>query len=374
MKVLSLNCGSSSIRWGLFEASEEREISAGKVEEVHDPTVAWQLARNTLEEISTGRPPDAIGHRVVHGGERFTDAVRIDDVVIREIEAQVHLAPSHNPRCLLGIQEAQQIFPDVPHVAVFDTAFHQTMSPEAYLYALPFELFERDRIRRYGFHGTSHRFAAESAARLLGMPSIEFTGITCHLGNGCSIAAVRHGRSIDTSMGMTPLEGLMMGTRSGDVDPAIVLELAARPGLGPDGVAAMLNRDSGLLGVSGVSSDLRQVERAAAEGNERAGIALDLFAHRVRRGIGSALGVLGHADAVVLTGGIGEYAVAMRERILGGLSGLGMQLDAEANGECFGREGRISTSDSPVSLFVIPAREEWLIARETAETLSRLER
>jgi acetate kinase len=374
VKVLSLNCGSSSIRWGLFEASEEREISAGKVEEVHDPTVAWQLARNTLEEISTGRPPDAIGHRVVHGGERFTDAVRIDDVVIREIEAQVHLAPSHNPRCLLGIQEAQQIFPDVPHVAVFDTAFHQTMSPAAYLYALPFELFERDRIRRYGFHGTSHRFAAESAARLLGMPSIEFTGITCHLGNGCSIAAVRHGRSIDTSMGMTPLEGLMMGTRSGDVDPAIVLELAARPGLGPDGVAAMLNRDSGLLGVSGVSSDLRQVERAAAEGNERAGIALDLFAHRVRRGIGSALGVLGHADAVVLTGGIGEYAVAMRERILGGLSGLGMQLDAEANGECFGREGRISTSDSPVSLFVIPAREEWLIARETAETLSRLER
>jgi acetate kinase len=374
VKVLSLNCGSSSIRWGLFEVSGEREISAGKVEEVHDPTVAWQLARNALEEISTGGPPDAIGHRVVHGGERFTDAERIDDAVIREIEAQIPLAPSHNPRCLLGIKEAQQIFPDVPHVAVFDTAFHQTMSREAYLYALPFELFERDRIRRYGFHGTSHRFAAESAARLLGMPSNAFTGITCHLGNGCSIAAVEHGRSIDTSMGMTPLEGLMMGTRSGDVDPAIVLELVARPELGPDGVAAMLNRDSGLLGVSGVSSDLRQVERAAAEGNERAGIAIDLFAHRVRRGIGSALGVLGRADAVVFTGGIGEYAVAMRERILGGLSGLGMQLDAEANDECFGREGCISTSDSTVSLFVIPAREEWLIARETAETLSRPKR
>lgn len=370
MKVLSLNCGSSSIRWSLYEVAEERELAAGKVEEAHDPNLAWQLTRRALDGLSRAVAPDAVGHRVVHGGEHFTEAVRIDDEVIRAIEAQVPLAPAHNPRCLQGIREAQRIFPDVPHVAVFDTAFHQTMPPEAYLYALPFELFERDRIRRYGFHGTSHRFAAERAAGLLELPISALTCITCHLGNGCSIAAVKQGRSVDTSMGMTPLEGLMMGTRSGDVDPAVVLELAARPEFGPEGVATMLNRDSGLLGVSGVSSDLRQVEIAATGGSERAQLALDLFAHRVRRGIGSALGVLGGADAVIFTGGIGEHGAVMRERIAGGLSGLGMKLDPEANGACLGREGCISTSDSPVALFVIPAQEEWLIARETDAALS----
>ena len=371
MKVLSLNCGSSSLRWGLFEVSEERELAAGKFEEIHDPTAAWLRAREALDELSAEQRPDAVGHRVVHGGERFTSAVKIDEVVVSAIEAQIPLAPAHNPSCLLGIREAQRIFPDIPHIAVFDTAFHQSMPPEAYLYALPYGLFEHDRIRRYGFHGTSHRFAAERAAQLLDMPRTAFTGITCHLGNGCSIAAVKDGRSVDTSMGMTPLEGLMMGTRSGDVDPAVVLELAARPNSGPEAVAAMLNRESGLLGVSGVSSDLRQVEAAASEGNERAQLAIDLFAHRVRRGIGAALAVLGGADAVVFTGGIGEYGVAMRHRILAGLSGLGMKLDGRANRECLGRDGRISISNSPISLFVVSAREEWLIARETAATLSR---
>lgn len=370
MKVLSLNCGSSSLRWGLYEVAEERALAQGKLDEAHDLERAWQQARRALDGLSGDLAPDAVGHRVVHGGERFTDAVRIDDEVIRAIEKQVPLAPAHNPRCLVGIREAQKIFPKLPHVAVFDTAFHQTMPPEAYLYALPFELYERDRIRRYGFHGTSHRFAAERAAQLLGMPIRASSCISCHLGNGCSIAAVKQGRSIDTSMGMTPLEGLMMGTRSGDIDPAVVLELAARPEFGPEGVAAMLNRDSGLLGVSGVSSDLRQVEIAAAEGNDRARLALDLFAYRVRRGIGSALGVLGGTDAVVFTGGIGEHGASMRERIVGGLSGLGMKLDTEANRECVGREGCISTSDSSVALFVIPAQEEWLIALETDAILS----
>ena len=371
MKVLALNCGSSTIRWALYEVAEERELAAEKVEEARDPALAWQLTRRALEGVSCHMAPDAVGHRVVHGGDRFTDAVRIDDEVLRTIETQVRFAPVHNPRCLLGIREAQRIFPDLPHVAVFDTAFHQTMPPEAYLYALPYEFFERDRIRRYGFHGTSHRYAAERAASLLGVAVTELTCITCHLGNGCSIAAVKHGRSVDTSMGMTPLEGLMMGTRSGDVDPAVVLELAARPQWGPERVITMLNRDSGLLSVSGVSSDLRQVEIAATEGSERAQLALDLFAHRVRRGIGSALGVLGGADALVFMGGIGEHGAAMRARIMGGLSGLGMKLDAEANAECLGREGRISTSDSAVASWVIPAREEWLIARETDSTLSR---
>jgi len=366
VRVLSLNCGSSSLRWGLFDVPGERELAAGAFEEVHDPTGAWPQARESLRPLE----PEAVGHRVVHGGERFTASALIDDGVIRAIEEQVPLAPAHNPRCLLGISEAQRIFPDVPHVAVFDTAFHQSMPPEAYLYAVPYALYERDRIRRYGFHGISHRYAAERAAVLLEKPADAFTGITCHLGNGCSIAAVERGRSVDTSMGMTPLEGLMMGTRSGDVDPAVVLDLAARPDLGPEGVKAMLNDESGLLGVSGVSSDLRKVENAAAAGNERARLALELFAHRVRRGIGSALAVLGGADAVAFTGGIGERGVAMRERISQRLSGLGLELDGDTNRACVGREGRISTSDSPIALFVIPAREEWLIARETAATLS----
>jgi acetate kinase len=366
VKVLSLNGGSSSLRWGLFETSDDRELASGSVEEVHDPNEAWTRARPALESLS----PDAVGHRVVHGGEHFTNAARIDDGVIREIEAVSPLAPVHNPRCLLGIREAQRTFPNVPHVAVFDTAFHQTMPPAAYHYALPYSLYEKDRIRRYGFHGSSHRYAAECAARLLGEAPEKFTGVTVHLGGGCSIAAIEAGRSIDTSMGMTPLEGLMMGTRSGDLDPAIVLDLAARPALGAERVKRILNEESGLLGVSGVSSDLRQVESAAAEGNERARLALDMFAHRVRRGIGSALAVLGGSQAVVFTGGIGEHGAIMRERILGRLRGIGLDLDREANREFVGREGTISTSNSPVALFVVPAREEWLIARETAAALS----
>ena len=366
MRVLSINSGSSSLRWALFELPEERPLESGVFQGVHDPAAAW----NDAHEALSGLRAEAVGHRVVHGGSHFIRATRIDEEVLRAIEAQVPLAPAHNPRCLLGIQEARKIFPDVPHVAVFDTAFHQTLAPEAYLYALPWELFERDGIRRFGFHGTSHRFVSERVAHRLGKSAEAFTGITCHLGNGCSIAAVKNGRSIDTSMGMTPLEGLMMGTRSGDVDPGIVLELLARPGSGPERVARLLNDESGLLGVSGVSGDLREVEAAAAEGVERAKIALDLFAHRVRRGIGAALGVLGRADAVVLTGGIGEHAVAMRERILGGLSGLGMEFDAQANERCHGREGRISVPDSPIALWVIPAQEEWLIARETESCLS----
>jgi acetate kinase len=350
--------------------AEERTLATGKVEETHDLASAWPRVRKALLEFTGDLVPDAVGHRVVHGGERFTDAVRIDSEVLLAIEAQVPLAPEHNPRCLVGIREAQEIFPDIPHVAVFDTAFHQTMAPEAFLYALPYELYERDRIRRFGFHGTSHRYAAERAAFLLDTPMTNLTCIVCHLGNGCSIAAIKNGRSFDTSMGMTPLEGLMMGTRSGDVDPAVVLDLASRPDLGLEGAAILLNRDSGLLGVSGVSSDLRMVEAAAANDDQRAQRALDLFAHRVRRGLGAALGVLGGTDAVVFTGGIGEHGAAMRARIAGGLSGLGMHLDLEENQRCLGREGRISTADSRVALLVVPAREEWLIARETHAILS----
>jgi acetate kinase len=366
VKVLALNGGSSSLRWGLFEPPSDRELLAGAIEEVRDPRVAWAEARSALAALD----PDAVGHRVVHGGERFTEAVRIDGAVLEAIEAQTPLAPVHNPRCLLGIREAQQIFPDVPHVAVFDTAFHQTMPPEAYRYALPQWLYEKEGIRRYGFHGSSHRHAAERAAALLGKPLGGFRGATVHLGGGCSIAAIDGGRSVDTSMGMTPLEGLMMGTRSGDVDPAVVLDLAARAELGPERVKRILNEESGLLGVSGVSSDLREVEAAADAGDRHASLARDLFAHRVRRGIGAALGVLGGADAVVFTGGIGERGVRMRARILQRMDGLGLALDAEANRACDGREGRISAPGSRIAIFVVLAREEWLIARETAAVLA----
>jgi acetate kinase len=364
------------LRWGLFDLSpgsrplrdsQEHPIVSGKLESTDDSTPILQ----SVEAEIAGLAPAAVGHRVVHGGERFAESALIDHDVMAAIEDASRFAPAHNPRCLLGIRAAQRLFPDVPHVAVFDTAFHQSIPAEAYVYAIPYALFERDRIRRYGFHGSSHRFVSERAAEMLDLPASSFTGVTCHLGNGCSIAAIRKGRSVDTSMGMTPLEGLMMGTRSGDLDPAIVLELAARSDLGIDRVATMLNNESGLLGVSGVSNDLREVELAAAQGVARAQLAIDLFEHRVRRGIGSALGVLGEADAIVFTGGIGENATAMRQRVLGSLAGLGVKLDSALNRDCLGREGRISTADSKIAILVIPSREEWLIARETESIVLR---
>lgn len=366
MRVLAVNGGSSSLSWGLFETEGDTEVASGSIERVSDPEAAWAAARDALRDLR----PEAVGHRVVHGGERFTEASRVDEDVTRAIEAQTALAPMHNRRCLLGIREAQRLFPTVPHVAVFDTAFHQSMPPSSYLYPLPGELYERNGIRRYGFHGSSHQHASERAAVLVGGGSGAFTGVTVHLGNGCSIAAIEGGQSVDTTMGMTPLEGLMMGTRSGDVDPGIVLELASRPELGPEGTKALLNERSGLLGVSGISSDLREVEAASDAGDPRAALALDMFAHRVRRGIGAALGVLGRADAVVLMGGIGENAVRMRERILSDMTGIGLELDPAANRACVGQEGKISTTSSPISILVVLTQEERLIARETARLLS----
>jgi acetate kinase len=360
VRILALNCGSSSIRWALFDVLKKSELESGRLEETEDSEAFWQRLASELRGLN----PEAIGHRVVHGGDGFADSALIDDGVINAIEDAARFAPAHNPRSLRGIRETGQLFPGIPQVAVFDTAFHQSMPPEAYVYPIPYEFFARDQIRRYGFHGTSHRFVSERAAELLDLAGSGFTGVTCHLGNGCSISAIRDGRSVDTSMGMTPLEGLMMGTRSGDLDPAIVLELASRSDLGIAKVETMLNRESGLLGVSGVSNDLREVERAAVAGVERAQLAIDLFAHRVRRGIGAALGVLGEAAAIVFTGGIGEQSDTMRARVVGSMDGLGVRLDSALNRECIGREGCISTQDSAIAIFVIPSREEWLIARE----------
>ncbi|MBM3277442.1 MAG: acetate kinase [Candidatus Handelsmanbacteria bacterium] len=389
MEILVLNCGSSSVKYHLFEMEAERDVAGGMVErigqavalashrweggsarqglEAPDHRAALLHVRQVLQERGGGVA--AVGHRVVHGGERFVQAALITPQVEESIEECVSLAPLHNPPNLVGIRAARQFFPQVPHVAVFDTAFHQTMPARAFLYPLPYELYQEGRIRRYGFHGTSHRFVAGRAARMLGRQAEDFTGITCHLGNGCSLAAIERGRSLDTSMGLTPLEGVMMGTRSGDIDPAIVFHLAGSGGLSLAQVEQVLNRQSGLLGVSGVSNDLRQVQEAAAGGNGRAELALDLYAYRVRKYLGAYLAALGRAEAVVFTGGVGEHSGQMRRRILEPLAGLGLVLDPERNRDGFAGEREISTPQSPVRLLVIPTNEELVIARDTRDVL-----
>ena len=392
MRILVLNCGSSSVKYQLIDIEREETVCGGAIERIGEaePVMGHRWAEGTASASVEAKDHDgalmhvrdvlldpsrggvrseaeigAVGHRVVHGGEHFVQSVVITDEVEEIVEEYSALAPLHNPPNLAGIRAGRRFFPDAPHVAVFDTAFHQTMPEQAYLYALPYELYEEGRIRRYGFHGTSHRYVAERAAELLGMPATGFTGITCHLGNGCSMAAVLNGHSIDTSMGLTPLEGLVMGTRSGDIDPAIPFHLIDHMGMSVQDLDRMLNRDSGLLGISGVSNDLREVQSAAKDGDKRAELALQIFAYRIRKYIGAYLAVLGRADAVVFTGGIGENADTMRYRILDGLDGLGMVLDPARNTECVGQEGTISTDDSPIKLLVIPTKEELLIARAT---------
>jgi len=339
-----------------------REVAAADHAEAIDQLHA-RLRSHDLGEIG------AVGHRVVHGGERFRAATRVDDEVERAIEALIPLAPLHNPLSLAGIRAARDAFPGVVQVAVFDTAFHHTLPPRAYVYPIPYEFYEQDRMRRYGFHGTSHRHAAERAASLLGLPPDGFTGITCHLGNGASVAAVENGRSIDTSMGLTPLEGLMMGTRSGDLDPGLQNHIAASRGWTSEEVVELLSERSGLLGVSGVSSDLRDIERAAEAGNSRAELALEIFAYRVRKYIGAYASVVTRIDAIVLTGGIGENSASVRQQIAEGLAYLGVVLDPALNRECAGREACVSPPGVPVPLLVVPSREDRVIAREVQRLL-----
>lgn len=311
---------------------------------------------------------EAVGHRVVHGGETYSSAVRIDDQVEADIASLASLAPLHTPPNLDGMRAAKCAFPQAIHVAVFDTAFHQSIPTHAFLYALPYALYEEQGIRRYGFHGTSHRYVSARAADLLNRDT--FTGITCHLGNGCSIAAIREGQSVDVSMGLTPLEGLVMGTRSGDIDPSVVMYLQRRLGKSVNDVDRLLNRESGLLGLSGVSNDLREVEQACKEGNERACDTLDVFAYRVKKYIGAYVAVLGTLDGIVLTGGIGEHGWKMRERILTGLEPLGITLDPVKNRGQVGVEGAVSADASDVTILVIPTDEERLIAEDTHALLT----
>lgn len=394
--MLVVNCGSSSIKYSLFrmadgdpaavsasgivekigEAGSRIHHRAGEVRETRavaapDHRAAFGLMVQALTDgpaaVITGPGDiDAVGHRCVHGAERFAESVRIDDDVIDAIEACVPLAPLHNPPNLTGIRAAMALMPDVPHVAVFDTAFHQTIEPHAFLYAIPYALYSEHGIRRYGFHGTSHRYVTQAAAAVLGRRLAETNLITAHLGNGCSATAVRGGKSVDTSLGLTPLEGLVMGTRSGDVDPAIVFHLMRTLGMSADQVDDLLNRKSGLLGLSGVSNDMREVTRAAAEGNERADVAIRIFCYRLRKYIGAYTAVLGRVDALVFTGGIGENAAHVRRRTCEGLGPLGYVMDPDRN-EAPDRGPRdLATPGSPIRILVIPTDEEALIAQDTA--------
>jgi len=328
---------------------------------VVDALSYMELAANALE---------GVGHRVVHGGERVVEAVQITPDIEKQIEACAPLAPLHNPAALEGIRAARRLFGGVPQVGVFDTAFHQTLPARAFLYALPRVLYSEQGIRRYGFHGTSHRYVAMRAGELLGFEQEKLHVITCHLGNGVSLAAVAGGRCIDTTMGLTPLEGMPMGTRSGDIDPALVFHLV-RSGKTLDEVEYMLQHESGLLGLSERSQDVRELEAAVVDGDEIAAEALEVFAYRVRKAIGSYCAVLGRVDALVFTGGIGQHSAFMRRRILEGLQHMGMQIDSARNRNHAGDEGEVSHVDSRVKILVVPTNEELVIAREVREVLAK---
>jgi acetate kinase len=319
-------------------------------------------AYRLIEKI---RDIDAVGHRVVHGGEQFSGSVLISEKVIEALNVCTDLAPLHNPPNLAGIRAISRLLPHVPQAGVFDTAFHQTMPRHAYLYGLPYSLYEKYRIRRYGFHGTSHQYVSQRACDILGEDIHEVKIVTCHLGNGSSMTAIKEGISVDTSMGMTPIEGLIMGTRCGDIDAGALLKIADQEGLSIGQTSDLINKTSGLLGISGVSSDMRDIEKAAHEGHEQARIALDMFAYRIKKYIGAYAAAMNGLDMLVFTGGIGENDVETRERILSGLTFLGIKPDLATNRELRGKEGIISTKDSSVKVLVVPTNEELVIANET---------
>ncbi len=398
MKILVLNCGSSSLKYQLIDMETEGVLAKGLCERIgiegsrlkHQPTgkdavifddyqedhsVSVKMVLDALTNPEHGVVKDmseinAVGHRVVHGGEEFASSVIITPEVIKAVEKCSELAPLHNPANLIGIHACEKIMPGVPQVAVFDTAFHQTMPEKAYLYAIPYEYYEKYKIRRYGFHGTSHRFVSEEAAKMLNKPYDQVKTITCHLGNGGSVSAVKNGQSIDTTMGFTPLEGLVMGTRSGDIDPAVVTFLMEKENLKPEDMDVILNKKSGVLGLSGVSSDFRDLESASEQGNERAKAALDVFAYKVAKSIGAYAAAMNGVDCIVFTAGLGENSGVTRQEICDYLGYLGVQIDAAKNA-LRGEAMEISTPDSKVKVLVIPTNEELVIARDTKELLDK---
>ncbi len=396
MKILVLNSGSSSVKYQLFQTDGEQVLAKGLVERIgsqgailkhkrHDGetaniagdildhetaiesilTILLSPAHGVIKDLSE---INAVGHRVVHGGEKFTGSIIINDEVMGQLHDCIELAPLHNPHNIKGITACRQLLSDIPQTAVFDTAFHQKMPDYAYFYGLPYVLYTRYGLRRYGFHGTSHRYVADRAADMLDSPLDEVRLVTCHLGNGCSVAAVDCGVSIDTSMGFTPAEGLMMGTRAGDMDPAALLYVMEREHIGTVEANSLINKHSGLLGISGLSNDMREVEEAALKGNSQAELAVNMFSYRVKKYIGAYAAAMGGVDGIIYTGGIGENSPTVRSKSLGGLGFMGVELDdnanlAEASGE------RFIDKDSKTRVMVIPTNEELVIARDTIELI-----
>ncbi len=400
MKILVINAGSSSLKYQLINVEKAEVVAKGLCErigiggskltykaagrdklefndEMKDHTDAIRMVLDALADakigvVSSMKEIDAVGHRVVHGGEKFSKSVQVTDELIGEIEKLSVLAPLHNPANLMGIRACRAIMPEVPMVAVFDTAFHQSMPPEAFIYGLPYEAYKELMIRRYGFHGTSHLYVSHRAIEKLGKPVAETKVITCHLGNGSSITAVKGGKSVDTSMGLTPLEGVPMGTRCGDIDPALVTYMMRRLNFNCDQMDEYMNKKSGVFGISGVSSDFRDLDDAANEGNARAKLAVDTFCYKVKKYIGAYAAAMDGVDAIVFTAGVGENDRVVREKSLRGLSYLGVDVDFEYNLTCpRGEEAELSTKQSKVKVYVIPTDEEMMIARDTAALVGK---
>ncbi|HPL54687.1 MAG TPA: acetate kinase [Bacillota bacterium] len=398
MKILVINCGSSSLKYQFIDMQNEEVIAKGLAERIgidgsvlkHQPKdsdkiiierpmpthkEALQTVVDALTDKDYGVIKDmgeitAVGHRVVHAGEKFAYSVVLKEEVMNALKECIDIAPLHNPPNIMGIEACRQIMPGVTMVGVFDTAFHQTMPKEAYIYAIPYELYEKYRIRRYGFHGTSHKYVSERAAVILGKPLEELKLITCHLGNGASITAVKYGRSVDTSMGFTPLEGLAMGTRCGDIDPAIIKYLHDKENINVAQIDGILNKKSGVLGISGVSNDFRDIEEASNNGNERAKLALDVYVYKVRKYIGAYAAVMNGVDAVVFTAGLGENSASMRSAICKDMCFFGIELD-EVKNKIMGKEADLSKDGSKVKVLLIPTNEELMIARDTMRLVSK---
>lgn len=399
MKILVLNCGSSSIKYKLFDMDKNDVIGQGAIEKIglagsflrfplpngdkvtlegeileHKTGIEYILGVLTSEKygcIKSLQEIDAVGHRVVHGGEKFNSSVLINKEIIDQMVECIELAPLHNPPNLAGIYAVQELMPTVPQVGVFDTAFHQTMPAKSYMYGVPYSLYEKYAIRRYGFHGTSHRYVSKHACDILGVPYKEQKIITAHIGNGGSIAAIAGGESIDTSMGMTPVEGLLMGTRSGDVDAGILSFIMEKENIGSQAISTLVNKHSGLLGISGISSDMREIQDGMKAGNERAKLAFDMFVHRIKKYIGAYIAVLGGADLLIFTGGIGENSVITRENVCKDMEFLGIKLDVAKSNTIYGEEAIISTPDSKVTVMVVPTDEEFMIASDTMEIVNK---
>ena len=392
MKILVLNCGSSSIKYQVFSMTNRTVIAKGGVEKLgmkgsflkhirqdgqvvvfegeildHKIGVEYILGILTSEKhgcIQSLDELDAVGHRVVHGGEKFNSSMLLTEDVLEEVTKCIDIAPLHNPPNLKGIRAMEELIPGIQQVGVFDTAFHQSMDPKAYMYGIPYPLYKKYGIRRYGFHGTSHRYVTQRACDLLGVDYSTQRIISCHLGNGASVAAIKNGKSFDTSMGFTPVEGLVMGTRSGDLDVGVVLYIMEKEEIGIKSANTLFNKHAGMLGISGISSDMREIETAKAKGNERAALALDIYNYRVKKYIGSYIAAMGGLDILILTGGIGENADTTREGVCSELDFLGISLDYEKN-KGFRSEGLISTPDSKVKIIVVPTDEELMIALDT---------